>query len=71
MIPNPRFSVTDSNSSLHLGSGDTESQAIVNASKSIETSHNPNPHKVMLHDCNIKGYSHRSVVIGIDGLISK
>jgi len=71
MIPNPRFSITDSLSSMHLGSGDTESQAVAIAAKSIETSRNPNPHKVMLHDCNIKGYSHRSAVIGVDGLLSK
>jgi hypothetical protein len=71
MIPNPRFSITDSNSSMHLGSGDTEAQAVAIAAKSIETSHNPNPHKVMLHDCNIKGYSNRSAVIGVEGLLSK
>lgn len=71
MIPNPRFSITDSSSSMHLGSGDTEASAVANAAKSIETSHNPNPHKVMLHDCNIKGYSNRSAVIGVDGLINK
>ena len=71
MIPNPRFSITDSSSSMHLGSGDTEAHAVAIAAKSIETSHNPNPHKVMLHDCNIKGYSNRSAVIGINGLIVK
>ena len=71
MIQNPRFSVTDSSSSMHLGSGDTEASAVAIAAKSIETSHNPNPHKVMLHDCDIKGYKNRSAVIGVEGLLAK
>jgi len=67
----PRFIITDSSTSMCLGEGDTEAQAVAATVKNIETSHNTNPHRVMIHDCAMSGYVNRSAVISLDGLLSK
>lgn len=66
MKPAPRFVILDASNTMTLGQGNTEKEAVEQATKYLS-----GPKRVTIHDSSPNGYKRRNAIIDGDGLVSK